>query len=226
MAERAGDQVRRAPLPLIRGKRVWLRPSEPTDIDLFVRWLNDAETASFLSIRSPLSHAGEERWFERMLESHGKDSYFFVMCRLEDDLPIGTIGLMQIDYRNGNAGVGISIGEKALWGQGLGTDAMNALLDFAFGQLRMERIWLEVNDDNPRGRRSYEKSGYVLEGTQRRAHYADGEFHDLLLMGILRADWAALSRPRSWELTARDIARARPAADGRAADGDQYPAEP
>jgi RimJ/RimL family protein N-acetyltransferase len=193
------------PLPMIRGERVWLRPSERTDVELFIRWLNDAETASFLALRSPLSLAGEERWVERMLESQGKDGYHFVICRLDDDQPIGATNLMEIDWVNGNAGVGIMIGEKALWGQGYGTDAMDALLDFAFGQLRLERIWLEVHAGNDRGVRSYQKSGYVLEGTQRRAHFRDGDFHDVHRMAIIRDDWTALPRPKTWERTASEL---------------------
>jgi diamine N-acetyltransferase len=188
------------PLPMIRGQRVLLRAPERSDIPTFVRWFNDGETTAFLSMRSPMSVAAEEQWFERMLEAQGKSAFHFVMCRLEDGQPIGTIGLFNLDYINGHAGVGISIGEKALWGQGLGTDAMNALLDFGFGQLRLERMWLEVFDFNPRGRRSYEKSGFVLEGTQRRTFYRDGEYHDVLLMSILRSEWASQQRPRSWQL--------------------------
>jgi RimJ/RimL family protein N-acetyltransferase len=91
------------------------------------------------------------------------------------------------------------IGDKSLWGQGLGTDGLNALLDFGFGQLRLERIWLEVYDFNERGRRSYEKCGFVLEGTQRRATFRRGAFHDVHLMAILRDEWAAIDRPRAWE---------------------------
>ena len=66
--------------------------------------------------------------------------------------------------------MGIVIGEKSLWGQGYGTDALNALLDFGFGELRLERIWLEVNDDNLRGKRSYEKCGFVLRGHRAARH--------------------------------------------------------
>jgi len=42
----------------------------------------------------------------------------FVMCRMDNSQPIGTISLMHVDEVNGNAGVGISIGEKSLWGKG------------------------------------------------------------------------------------------------------------
>jgi RimJ/RimL family protein N-acetyltransferase len=149
---------------LIRGERVYLRPAERNDIPYFVRWFNDAETASFLSLRAPMSIAAEEQWFERLQADNGKSRWHFVMCLLATDQPIGTIGLFDVDEVNGSAGMGIMIGEKSLWGKGLGTDALNALLDFGFGELRLERIWLEVNDDNLRGKRSYEKCRLQVRG--------------------------------------------------------------
>jgi RimJ/RimL family protein N-acetyltransferase len=187
------------PLPIIRGERVFLRAGERSDLASFVRWLSDAETSSFLSMRAPMSLAMEEQWFTHMLEQQGKSAYHFVMCRLDDGRPFGTIGLFDIDYVNGSAGIGIAIGEKSLWGQGLGTDAMNALLDFGFGQLRLERLWLEVYEYNPRGRRSYEKSGFVLEGTVRHAIYKSGAHHDIHLMSILRDEWQSLTRKKMWD---------------------------
>ncbi len=186
--------------PIIRGERVWLRPAERADIPTFVRWFNDAETTRFLAMRAPMSHAGEEQWFERMLQAQGKDHYLFVTCLLEDDRPIGTIGLHNVDHLNGNAEFGIAIGEKMLWGQGYGTDALNAIADFGFGALRLERIQLYCYAFNPRGRRSYEKAGFTVEGLLRRAHYQDGEYHDVLLMSLLRDEWLTLPRRKSWEL--------------------------
>ncbi len=196
-------QPDRPQLPVIRGERVYLRASERSDVPTFVRWFNDSETLSYLSMRAPMSEAGEEQWFTQMLKQEGKDAYHFVMCRIEDDKPIGTIGLFHVDTVNGSAGIGIGIGEKALWGQGYGTDAMNALLDFGFGQLRLERMWLEVVDFNARARRSYEKCGFVLEGTERRAMFKRGQFHDVHLMSILRDEWAAQDRKRMWDYETR-----------------------
>ena len=54
--------------PIVRGERVYLRGSERSDIPLFLRWFNDAETVSFLSMRAPMSLAAEEQWFDKMLE--------------------------------------------------------------------------------------------------------------------------------------------------------------
>jgi RimJ/RimL family protein N-acetyltransferase len=197
------------PLPMIRGERVYLRPAERDDIPTFVRWFNDAETSSFLGMRAPMSVPMEEEWFSRTVAQQGKEGYHFVICRLDDDRPIGTIGLFALDLVNGSAGMGITIGEKQLWSQGYGSDALNALVDFGFGALRLERIWLDVFEHNARGRRSYEKCGFVLEGTRRRAEYRDGRHLDVHQMSLLRDEWAGLERRRSWDYRA-DAGAGRP----------------
>jgi ribosomal-protein-alanine N-acetyltransferase len=189
-----------APLPTLRGEQVFLRPAERADLDDFVRWFSDAETTRYLALRAPFSKAMEEQWFTGMLERQGKTDWHFVICLLEDGRAIGTAGLHQLDTENGSAAFGISIGEKEEWNRGRGTDALRAICDFGFGQLRLERIWLEVYEPNARAQRSYEKAGFVKEGSLRHAHFSDGVHHDVLLYSLLREEWAAQPRPKSWEL--------------------------
>jgi RimJ/RimL family protein N-acetyltransferase len=188
--------------PIIRGAHVLLRPPERADIPLFVAWLNDYETSRHLTTRAPLSIPLEERWFEDMLTRQGKDAWHFVICLLADQRPIGTAGLFGLDLLNGQAGFGIFIGVHALWNRGYGTDALEAICDFGFGELRLERIWLDVFTDNARAKRSYEKAGFSVEGILRHDMYRSGRFQDVFRMSLLRAEWEALPRPRSWE---RDV---------------------
>jgi diamine N-acetyltransferase len=179
------------PVPMIAGRLVYLRPAEREDLPLFVRWLSDARTAQFLALRSPLSLALEEHWFDDLLEHHGRDRWFFVICRLDDDRPIGSLDLHALDLLSGNAGIGIVIGDPADTGQGYGSDALAALLNFGFGELRLERLWLDVYDFNERGRHVYERLGFVLEATLRRGMFRAGRFVDVHRMGILREEWSA-----------------------------------
>jgi RimJ/RimL family protein N-acetyltransferase len=183
--------VTHQPEPIVHGRRTFLRAAERVDVPKIVPWFNDRATTRFISARAPMSIAQEERWFEGMLERQGKDAWFFLICRLGDDAPIGTIGLFDIDQTNGSAGLGISLGAPTDTGQGLGTDALEALLDFGFGQLRLERLWLHVYDFNERAIRSYEKAGFVREGVARHGAYRDGRFIDVVAMSILRDEWAA-----------------------------------
>jgi RimJ/RimL family protein N-acetyltransferase len=183
-------QTPNEPIKVLRGRETFLRAPERDDIPRFVRWMNDERTVRFLAARSPLGQALEEQWFERMIERQGRDSWFFVICTLADERPIGTTGLFEIDLTNGSAAIGILIGDPADQGRGLGTDAMEALLDFGFGELRLERMWLDTYDFNPRGVRSYEKAGFVHEGTLRHAIYRRRRHVDVLRMAILRSEWA------------------------------------
>jgi RimJ/RimL family protein N-acetyltransferase len=193
------EQSSTKPVPSLRGEQVYLRPAERSDIDAFVRWFSDGETTRYLAARAPFSKAMEEKWFEGMLEEQGKKNYHFVICLLADDRPIGTAGLHQVNYEDGHATFGISIGEKAEWSKGYGTDALRTICDFGFGQLRLERIELDVYEPNTRAQRSYEKAGFVTEGTMRHAHFSDGRHHDVLRMSLLREEWEAQPRPRPWD---------------------------
>ncbi len=181
---------------MIRHGSVFLRSAERDDLPLFVRWLTDARTTRTLAVRTPMSLAMEEGWFERLVEVQGRETWHFVICRAEDRRPIGTIGLHDVDLVNGSASLGIAIGDPDDTGRGHGTEALHALVDFGFGELRLERIWLDVYAYNERARRVYERVGFVREGTQRHALYRDGAFHDIDRMSLLRPEWAAQRRPR------------------------------
>ena len=179
-----------APVPMHRGKLVYLRPAERTDVPLFARWLSDARTTRNLALRSPISVAAEERWFDELLEHHGRDRWHFAICRLSDDRAVGVIDLHEIDLTNGGAGLGIIIGDPADRGQGYGGDALDTLIDFGFEELRLERVWLDVNASNPHARRLYERVGFVHEATFRNGLFRGGRYEDVLRMAILRSEWA------------------------------------
>jgi RimJ/RimL family protein N-acetyltransferase len=179
------------PEPVLHGRLTRLRPAERDDVPLLVRWFNDLATVRFLSARAPMSLAAEERWFEDMTADQGRGRWHFLICRLDDDRPIGTIGLFEIDLTNGSAGIGITIGDPADTGRGFGSDALETLLDFGFGRLRLDRLWLDAYAFNTRAIAMYERVGFVHEGVARHGAYRDGEFVDVVAMAILRDEWAA-----------------------------------
>jgi RimJ/RimL family protein N-acetyltransferase len=182
-------------VPILRGELTYLRPGEPSDIPLFVRWFNDLRTTRTLIFLGPMGTVAEEAWFSQMSEHQGKDRWFFVICRLADDRPVGSIDLHEVNARNGSASLGIVIGDPADTGQGYGSDALRTLVTFGFDQLRLERIELEVYDYNEPARRMYERVGFVHEGTSRRALYSAGAFHDVHRMSVLRDEWREPAPP-------------------------------
>lgn len=191
------------PRPMIRGEKVWLRPTEPSDIIHDSLYAGDAEVGHFLGAKTPMSKAAAERFSAEIFSQNERDpsGYGYAICLLGTETSIGTVFLRNVDKVNGSGIVGIFIGDRRYLGQGYGTDALNALVDLGFGELRLERIELEVFDYNARAMRSYEKSGFQTDAILRRARFHRGAHHDVHLMSILRGDWLALPRTRSWELT-------------------------
>lgn len=183
---------------LVSGK-VFLRPFEAADAELYRRWRADADPMSLAGWheRAPLSLAHVEQRIARLADEQGKDHYTFLICLVADERPIGEVMLADIDRVNGSAQLGIFIGEVGEWGKGYGTDAVNAIVDFGFAELRLERIWLNVWTENPRARRAYEKAGFVREGTLRHDRYEHGTFTSGHLMSVIRSDWEALPRRRA-----------------------------
>lgn len=88
----------------------------------------------------------------------------------------------------------------AALGQGPRHRCDEELVEFGFGELRLERIKLRVYDFNAGARRSYAKVGFSVEGTERHATFRRGTYHDDHIMSILRDEWLAQDRPRSWDL--------------------------
>jgi RimJ/RimL family protein N-acetyltransferase len=188
------------PRPMLRGERVWLRPLEPSDIADDQVAVSDVEVGHFLGVKSPQSRASAERFATEVLAQVGETGFPYAICLLGEETSIGTVFLRSVDKVNGSGIVGIFIGDRRYLGKGYGTDALNALVDFGFGELRLERIELEVFDYNTRAIRSYQKAGFQTDAVLRHSRYHRGQHHDVHLMSILRDDWLALPRKRSWEL--------------------------
>ena len=189
------------PVRGLRGERVYLRPLEPDDADLVARWYADDRVRKLMG-DPPLSFARRRQRYEEAVKDDGDAVYRFLVCRLSDDQPVGRTDLFEIDRANGSCAFGIAIGDPALWGQGLGTDAVNAVVDYAFGELRMERVWLDTDAANERAQAAYRKAGFTVEGRLRHVWFQDGAYLDDFRMSLLRDEWLALPRPKSWELVA------------------------
>jgi RimJ/RimL family protein N-acetyltransferase len=135
--------------------------------------------------------ADEERWLDRVTMSPNHKVFAIQADVAGTSRHIGNCGFHDIDLRQQHAVFGILIGAKELWGQGYGTEATEVLLRAGFYELNLHRIALDVIADNARARRSYEKIGFVLEGTKRQDCFREGRFRDVHLMSMLRDEYTA-----------------------------------
>lgn len=177
-------------MKMLYGKRVRLRAIEREDIPAFLRWFNDPEVRQWLTSIQLLSRAKEERWFEEQL-ARTNDLILGIEVQVDQGWTlIGNIGLHGLDWKNRRATLGIVIGERDFWDKGFGTEAIEVLLRYAFLELGLHRVELEVFEENRRARRCYEKVGFREEGIRREAVFRDGRFQDLVIMSILAREFS------------------------------------
>ncbi|MFD2923617.1 GNAT family N-acetyltransferase [Halobacillus naozhouensis] len=178
-------------IKFLEGNRLYLRPIEQEDLDLFYRKaLWDEEGRRLTGTQAVFSRAGVQNWFER--NSTDSSRIDLVVCLQKNNQLIGDLAMLEIDHQNRKAVVRISIFNKAYWGHGYGTEAMSLLLEFGFNHLNLRRVGLDVFSYNERAMKSYQKLGFKQEGVIRDDLYYDGEYHDSVLMGVLKEEFTKM----------------------------------
>jgi len=178
------DEFRRIAHPL-EGDLVRLRAIEEDDLPRLNELLWDPDTTAYLRVSWPEPLAGTRAWWEASRTSDGLN---LAIETLPGDL-IGSCDLRHLDDRARVAGLGIFIG-KPYWSQGYGTDAVRTICRFAFREMNLAKVELQVFSNNPRGLRAYRKVGFVEEGRLRANNFVGGTFVDTIVMGLTAEDLA------------------------------------
>ncbi|MEA5077390.1 MAG: GNAT family protein [Anaerolineaceae bacterium] len=160
------------------------------DVELEAKWVRDSDYMRLLDDMPGSLYSIKQ--VQEWIEGIGGDQGFYAIRTLADDKYIGTISLGGFAWTDRNAWVGIGIGDRDYWGKGYGSDAMKVLLHYAFTELNLHRVNLSVFSFNERAIKSYEKSGFKYEGTQREAIYKEDQRWDIITMGILQSEWQAM----------------------------------
>lgn len=174
---------------MLRGERVILRAMERADLERLWLFNNDLEVelAGGGDPPMPQSLARLQAEFETKVSSGGRDGTSFVIEA--DGQCIGHCGLFRFNNTAQTCELGISIGDKRYWGKKYGREAVMLLLECAFRYHNMRRVFLRTDGRNVRGQRAYKACGFVEEGRLRSHVYSNGQYDDMVLMGILREEW-------------------------------------
>lgn len=177
---------------MIRGELTNLRAIERPDAAALFRWLNDPDVMRHWGAgEAVVSRSAVETDIEKWLhqeQSLGHPAAFLIES-LEGD-PIGFAVLTQDRRQDRSVELSLLIGEPSRWGAGLGTDALEALVDACFCQWSMHRISARSEAFNVRAHRWLRRAGFTQEGVLRDASFFDAQFHDQLLFGLLESDRA------------------------------------
>jgi RimJ/RimL family protein N-acetyltransferase len=177
-----------APIINVEGEKTVLGPLSRIYLGHFHRWFNDLEVMTTYSIRwSPKTEEGIDEWYTQV--SQDRQAVAFMVYRRAEMVPLGYTMLHNINHYHQIADFDIILGEKALWGQGYGTEATQLTLDYGFTALNLHSVMLTVRTFNERGLRAYERAGFRTFGRRREARKLAGQRYDVVYMECLASEF-------------------------------------
>lgn len=168
---------------------------------LALRWLTEDDVPALFSVFShpevmrywstpPMKDPSEARaLLDRIHEAFRQKTLFeWGVVLGKEDRVIGTCTLFHLDEQNRRAEIGYALAREC-WGQGLMSEALTTLLEYAFSTLDLHRIEADVDPRNEPSVRILERLGFEREGLFRERWLVAGERQDSLMLGLLRQDW-------------------------------------
>ena len=174
----------------IYGERIVLREYQDADLLYMKKWVNDPNITANLSDNFLYPHSSyeTETFFKTMVEGKALSKSFVVGAKKSQEY-IGQIDLYKLDWKNRFASLAIVIGRKEYLGQGYGSEAIRLIQKFAFEELNLNRLELEVYEYNQAARKCYLQCGFLEEGRYRKKIYKSGKYWDSIVMSILKDEY-------------------------------------
>ncbi|MBO0707180.1 MAG: GNAT family N-acetyltransferase [Candidatus Dormibacteraeota bacterium] len=174
--------------PRIQGRSVLLRPVAEAEIPTFLDWFADPDVIRYLGMPfHAQTPASERQWWE----GAGSDPDGVSWGMEFEGRIVGTTSINRIDWVSRNAMTGTVIGDRSAWGKGIATEAMRLRAAYAFQHLQLHKLNSGYYEPNEGSARAQASCGYRVIGRSRDGLYRDGQWHDMVVTELMRADWEA-----------------------------------
>lgn len=168
---------------------IYLRELSKDDIVILNKWRNDKDIVDSLGCPFRFIDVNvDHEWYQNYLRTRSS-SIRLAICLKESGYMVGAVYLLNIDWLSKSCEFSIWIGDKQVQGKGIGEEATRLAIHHAFADLNINRIYLSVVTDNIRALNLYKKVGFKEEGVARDAIYKNGQYKDLVLMGMLSREY-------------------------------------
>lgn len=174
----------------IKGKKVILRAMEKSDCEMVREMFNDPEIENLVvGWAFPVSSYAQEKWFEA---HYNDNTNFRFVIETKEEGAVGIATLTGIDWKNRRATHGIKLANKERRAKGIGTDAVMAIMRYAFDELQLNRLDGSWFPENAASQGLYKKCGWKEEGIRRNYIFKNGQYRDLVVVGILAEEYHLL----------------------------------
>lgn len=175
--------------PKSETERLILRQVEDKDVEQLYEMLSDAEVAKFDYFYPVTSKLEVMKFIERYKkELEGNEEITWGITLKETNKLIGTCCLGDFDEGARRAEIGYDI-TRTEWGKGYATEALEAVIDFGFNVMNLNRIEATITPGNDASVKVLSKLNFIQEGIVRERDLIKGKLEDGIIMSILKRDY-------------------------------------
>jgi [ribosomal protein S5]-alanine N-acetyltransferase len=172
----------------IRGPRLTLRYAVPDDAPALFELARDPAVTRWFSWGPYTSLEQPKSYIAGLPEKRERGELLDFLMVDERDGPIGVTGLSELSVRNRHATVGTWFGHR-WWGSGANPESKAMIATLAFDHLGLDRLTAWANTRNGRSQVALERVGFRREGVLAGWHRHGDVLHDVVVFGMLRANW-------------------------------------
>lgn len=176
---------------MIEGKHTYIKAVEEGDLTYLLDWRNNQNFRSNFREHRELNNYQQNQWFEKI--SNTSNDYMFSIFEKDSNTLIGACGLLYINWIIRSADFSFYIGKDNLYmDEILAPDAVNILLDYGFNFLNLNKVWMELYSfDKQKIDFFKNKYNFKIDATLRENCYEKGEYHDSLIISLLKREYKA-----------------------------------
>lgn len=160
-----------------------IRELSEQDLVTRVAWMNHFSVYKTMHYDLPVSIERTNSWFSQKDKKSDRVDLVFIF----DSELVAMGGLTSIDQKVKKAELYIFVNPNKQ-GQGLGSQAIQLLCNYAFSYINLNKIYLEVDEDNSRARYLYESSSFKLDGVLRQDSIRDDKLINRCVYSLLKKE--------------------------------------
>ena len=171
----------------LKGKNIDLRALEPEDLDFIYALENNESIWEVSNTQTPYSRF----LIRQYLENAHQDIYEakqlrLAICHNETAETLGLIDIFDFDPKNNRAGVGLLIGSQANRSKGIGSEALELVINYSFQQLQVHQLYANIGSDNEISLQLFTKFGFQKIGIKKDWNKVNNGYKDELLFQLIQ----------------------------------------
>lgn len=152
---------------MLKSEKIFLRSVEPSDATKLLLWENNPAHWKVTDTEVPFSMHGIMQLIEQQQHIRSTGQMRLMICLNDTEEPVGAIDLYDVDFRNGNAAVGILIGDKQHTQKGYASESLQLLIEYARDFLALHNLYCSIQATNTESIRLFENAGFEKIGTRK-----------------------------------------------------------